>query len=168
MGHWNAKFESLNCPGDFVTKVKQINNQSDLISMSNFAGPSYIIIKSSVCIILIWNPFIFILHSLCQTLSNPTRRKSHQCALHFNKQIIRTHFLLLQPSIRPVPAEAILLWKGLPKLCIECHLVPLWAFLPRSLGSVNLVIGKWSTTERRKIRTLWRRHGVLSLMASAR
>ena len=40
-------------PGDFVTKVKQINSQSDLISMSNFAGPSYLTIRSSVYIILI-------------------------------------------------------------------------------------------------------------------
>ena len=29
-------------PGDFVTKVKQINSQSDLISMSTFTGPSYL------------------------------------------------------------------------------------------------------------------------------
>ena len=27
-------------PGDSVTKVKQINSQSDLISMASFAGPS--------------------------------------------------------------------------------------------------------------------------------
>ena len=46
----------------------------------------------------------------------------------------KTYFLLLQLSIRPVPAQVILLWKGPPKLCIECHLVPLWAFLPKSPG----------------------------------
>ena len=28
-------------PRDFITKVKQSNNQSDLISMSSFAGKSY-------------------------------------------------------------------------------------------------------------------------------
>ena len=40
-------------PGDFVAKVKQINGQSDLISMSNFAGPSYLTTISFVYIILI-------------------------------------------------------------------------------------------------------------------
>ena len=45
--------------------------------------------------------------------------------------------LLLQPSIRPVPAQVILLWKGPPKLCIECHLVPLWAFPQKSPGSIR-------------------------------
>ena len=30
---------------------------------------------------------------------------SPKCALHFNEQITRIHILLLQPSIRPVPAE---------------------------------------------------------------
>ena len=29
---------------------------------------------------------------------------------------------------------SILMGKGPPKLCIECHLVPLWAFPPKSLG----------------------------------
>ena len=43
---------SVRIPGDFVKKVKQINNQSDLISMSSFAGPSYLTIRSSVYIIL--------------------------------------------------------------------------------------------------------------------
>ena len=37
-------------PGDFVTKVKQINSQSDLTSMLSFAGPSYLTIRSSVYI----------------------------------------------------------------------------------------------------------------------
>ena len=40
-------------PGDFITEVKQVNSQSDLISMSIFAGPFYLTIKSSVCIVLI-------------------------------------------------------------------------------------------------------------------
>ena len=40
-------------PDDFITKVKQINSQSDLISMSSFAGLSYLTIRFSVCIILI-------------------------------------------------------------------------------------------------------------------
>ena len=35
---------------DFVTKVKQINNQSDFIWVSSFAGPSHLTIRSSVYI----------------------------------------------------------------------------------------------------------------------
>ena len=37
-------------PGDFVTNVKQINIQSDLISLSSFAGPFHLTIRSSVYI----------------------------------------------------------------------------------------------------------------------
>ena len=40
-------------PGDFVTKVKQINSQSDFIWMTSFDGPSYLTVRSSVYIILI-------------------------------------------------------------------------------------------------------------------
>ena len=40
-------------PGDFATKVKQINSQSDLTSMSSLASPSYLTIRSSVYMILI-------------------------------------------------------------------------------------------------------------------
>ena len=43
----------LHHPGDFATKVKQINSQSDLIWMSRFSGPTYLTIRSSVYIILI-------------------------------------------------------------------------------------------------------------------
>ena len=100
--------------------------------MSNFAGPSYLTIRSSVYIILIWDPCIFNLYDLWKPESNFIRRKPHQYALHFSEQVIRTHFLLSQLSIRPVPAQVILLSKRLPKFCIECHLVPLWAFLPKS------------------------------------
>ena len=39
--------------GNFVTNVKQIKNQSDLISMSSFTGPPHLTIRSSVCMILI-------------------------------------------------------------------------------------------------------------------
>ena len=103
--------------------LKQINSQSDLISMSSFASLSYLTIRSSVCIILIC---IYNLHNLCQTGSSYKSPKRHQqCVLNFNEQITRVHFLLLQSSIRPIPAQIILLWKGLPKLCIECHLVSL-------------------------------------------
>ena len=48
-----------NLPGDFATKVKQINSQSDLIWMSSFAGPSYLTIRSSVYVSLIWDPYIY-------------------------------------------------------------------------------------------------------------
>ena len=125
---------TLNYPGDFAKKAKQINSQSDLIWMSSFAGSSYLTIRSSVYIILIWSPYIFYLHNLWQTRCIYRRWKPRWCGLHFNEKITRTHFLLLQPSIRPVPAQVILLWKGPPKLCIECHLVPLWAFPPKSPG----------------------------------
>ena len=43
---------SLFHPGDFIMNVKQINSQSDLISMSSFAGPSYLKTRSSVYMIL--------------------------------------------------------------------------------------------------------------------
>ena len=118
-------------PGDFATIVKQINSQSDLIWMSSFAGPSDITIRSSVHIILIWIPCIFNLCNLWQTRCIYIRRKPRQCGLHFNEEITRTHFLLLQPFVWPVPAQVILLRKRPPKLYIECHLVPLWASPPR-------------------------------------
>ena len=60
-------------PGDFVTKVKQINSQSDLIWMTSFGGLSYLTISSSVYIILIWDPCIFNVYNLCQTESNYIR-----------------------------------------------------------------------------------------------
>ena len=106
--------------------------------MSRLAGPSYLTIRSSVCIILIWDPCIRNLHNLCQTGSSYIPRKPHQqWELDFNEQILRVHFLLLQPSIRLIPVHVILLWKGPPKLCIECHRVPLWAFPPKSPGSCH-------------------------------
>ena len=75
-------------PDDFIMKVKQINSQSDLISMSSFAGLSYLTIRFSVCIILIWDPCICNLHNLCQTGPSYIRQKPHQqCALNFNEQI---------------------------------------------------------------------------------
>ena len=116
-------------PGDFVTKVKQINSQSDLISMSSFAGPVLPHNQSSVYIILIRHPCMFNLYNVHQTRSYCILGKLHQCALHFNEEITRTNLLQLQPSFRPVPAlklpVSILLWKEPSKLCIECHLVPL-------------------------------------------
>ena len=52
----------------------------------------------------------------------------------FQWKITRTHFLLLQRCVKPFPAQLISLWKGPPKLCIECHLVPLWTFPSKSPG----------------------------------
>ena len=69
-------------PGDFITKVKQVNSQSDLISMSSFAGPFYLTVRSSVCIILIWDPCICNLYDPCQTGSIlHTSETSPMCTL---------------------------------------------------------------------------------------
>ena len=79
-------------PGDFIMKVKQINSQSDLISMSSFAGLSYLTIRFSVCIILIWDPCICNLHYLYWTRSSYIRWKpQQQCALNFSELITRVH-----------------------------------------------------------------------------
>ena len=123
-------------PGDFVTKVKRINSKSDLISLLSFASPSHLTIRSSVYIILFWDSWISNPYNLCQTGFSYIRRKPHHYALHFNEQTTRTHFVLLQPSVRSVPTQVILLWKGPTKLHIEYHLVPLWGFPPKSPGCV--------------------------------
>ena len=47
----NSSTATVLYPGVFSTKVKHINSQSDLISTSSFAGPSYLTIRSSVCIL---------------------------------------------------------------------------------------------------------------------
>ena len=47
-------------PGDFATKVKQINSHTDLIRMLSFDGPPYLTVKFSVYIILISDPYILI------------------------------------------------------------------------------------------------------------
>ena len=107
-------------PGDFIAKVKQINSQSDLISMSSFADPSYLTIRPFVCIILIWYPCICNLHNLCQTESSYICQKPPQ------------QWALTLPSVTAFyqanSSSSCLLSKGPPKLCIEYHLVPLWAF----------------------------------------
>ena len=115
--------------------MKQINSQSDLIWMRSFAGPSYLTIRFSVYIILMWDPCIF---SLLQSLPNWIQLHmwgtSAICTL-FQWTNNRNTFFLLQLSIRQVPAQVILLWKRPPKLCIECHFVPLWWFPPKSFGN---------------------------------
>ena len=97
---------SSGCP----VLLAHLTSQSDPLSTSTSL---YIIIS---------DPCIFSLYSLFQTESNYIRRKPQQYALHFNEQIIRTHFLLLQPSISPVAAQVISLWKRPRKLCTKCHI----------------------------------------------
>ena len=77
--------------------------------MSSFACPSYLTVRSSLYIILIWDHYIFNLYSFCQTEFSYVPHKPHQCTLRFNEQITKTNVLLSQPSIRPVPAPVILL-----------------------------------------------------------
>ena len=72
-------------PADFITNMTQINSQSELISMSSLASPSYLTIRSSVYMILIWDPWIFNLYNLWQTGSSYIGLKPHQCVLHFNE-----------------------------------------------------------------------------------
>ena len=43
-------------------------------------------------------------------------------------------YSLLLGQFHPKLEVSILLWKGPPKLCIECHLVPQWTFPPKSHG----------------------------------
>ena len=95
--------------------MEQINSQSDFISMLNFAGLSYLTIRSSVYIILIWDSCIFNPYNLCQTGSNYTRRRPHQCALHFSKQMYYNNKSIPLPSVRPVPAQVILLMERAAK-----------------------------------------------------
>ena len=93
---WNELWWSWGSkPSDFVTNMTQINNQSDLISMSSIAGPSYLTIRSSVYMILISDPCIFNLSNLFQTGFSDICRKPHQCSLHFNEHMTSTQFLLL-------------------------------------------------------------------------
>ena len=70
-------------PGDFVTNVnvKQINSQSELTSMSSFAGPSYLTVRSSLYIIL-HHLIVKSLHfqSLPNSIQLPTSETSPVCA----------------------------------------------------------------------------------------
>ena len=92
--------DSILNPGNFVTKAKQIDSQSNLISMLNFIGPSYLIIRSSVYTILILDPRIFNVYNLCQTGSTYIRRKAHQFTVRFNEQITGIHLLLLKRAAK--------------------------------------------------------------------
>ena len=120
-------------------KVKQINSQSDLIWMSSFAGPSYLTIRSSVYIILIWDLYIFNLYNLWQTWCNYMRWKPTQYALHLNERITRTHFFLLHPSIRPVPAQVIYCGKGRQNFASNVTLYPCKRSRQNHLGLQNLM-----------------------------
>ena len=89
-------------PGDFVTNMKQINGQSYLISMSSFAGPSYLSIRSSVCMIWIWDPCIFNFYNLCHTLdqlhTSETSPVCTSCQRKNNKSTIPSVTVFCQES----------------------------------------------------------------------
>ena len=105
-----------------LRKWNKLTANQNLISTSNFAGQSYLRIRSSVYTILIWDPCIFNLDGFCQTRSNCMRRKSHQCALHLNKQMTRAH--LLSYSLVSGQFELILFYcrKARPlEHRIDCH-----------------------------------------------
>ena len=75
-------------PGDFVKKVEQIlNDQSDLILMSSFAGPSYLTIRSSVYVILIRDPCIsvFTIHAKLDPITY-SENLSNTYSISMNKQ----------------------------------------------------------------------------------
>ena len=46
-------------------------------------------------------------------------KPQQQSALNFNEQTARLHFILSEPTIRPVLAQVILLWKGPPELWLS-------------------------------------------------
>ena len=85
--------------------MKQINSQSDLISMSSFAGT--VLPHNQILCLHHFNSRSLYFQCL-QCLPNLILLdtwETHQCALHFNVEITRTNFLQLQPSIRSVPAQ---------------------------------------------------------------
>ena len=65
-----------------------------------------------------------IFYHLCQAAFNYIHWETHQCALHSCERITRTYFLMLQPSIRPVPAQVILLWNGRQNFALNVTLYP--------------------------------------------
>ena len=56
-------------------------------------GSSYLTVRSPLYIILIWDPCIFNLYNLFQTVSSYLRRKPHQCVLRFSEQINNKNML---------------------------------------------------------------------------
>ena len=79
--------------GNFVTNVKQIKSQSDLISMSSFTSKPHLTIRSSVCRTLIWDSCIFDLYNLCQNGSSTS--VGNLTTVHFtsvNKHRVRNSF----------------------------------------------------------------------------
>ena len=113
-------------PGDFATRVTEINSQSDLIWMSSFAGLSYLTIRSSNFNLSSLSEFLatFNRYNIFPAEYSDIRQPANVVSVHFI-QITETHSFLLHPSIRPIPAQVISLSKGPPKLCIECRLVSL-------------------------------------------
>ena len=108
---WSLAFQKIWAfgiyPGDFVTKVKQINSQAGLISMSSFAGPSYLTIRSSVFVF--WHLLSTSLYfQSLQCLPNLILLHTLETSPMFTSfQWIndKTNSLQLQPSIRPAPAQ---------------------------------------------------------------
>ena len=118
----------------FVTKVKQINSQSDLISMSSFAGLSYLTIRSFVYIFYV-EILVFSIFTMSTKLDPIAyfRNFTNVYFISMNKwqELISFTYSLLLGQSQLKSQVSILLWKGPPKLRIECHLVPLWAFSPK-------------------------------------
>ena len=80
-------------PGNFATRVKQINSQSDLIWMSSYSGPSCLTIRSSV----LSNSNVSSLQLLIVTISSQLSTVTYasklwKCALHSNNRNTRTSF----------------------------------------------------------------------------
>ena len=105
-------------------RVFEIPVRIGLIWMSSFAGPSYLTNQILCLHHLNLRSLYFNLCNLSQTGSNYIRREPRQYTLHFNEQTIKTHFLLSQSSIRPVPAQVILLWKRPPNFASNVTLYP--------------------------------------------
>ena len=98
----------IELPGDFVTKVRRILKQPIRFNFDVEFCLSIVPHHPIFCLhhFNLSRPCTFNLYNLCQTVSNYICREAHQCALHFNEKITSTHSLLLQPFIRPVPAQS--------------------------------------------------------------
>ena len=98
VGSWDLMPERL--PGDFITKVKQIDSQSDLTSMSSFAVPSYLE-SHPLSSTFPFEVLVFAIFTISAKL-DPVTYVGHLTNVHssFNEQITRAHFVLLQSSIR--------------------------------------------------------------------
>ena len=134
-GHTAIHPPSLPCY--FVTKVKQINSQSYLICVSNFAGSSYLTVRSSVYIISIWDPCIFNLYNLCQTGYNYIRQKPHQRALLFNEQITRIDSFFYSLLLGQFQLKLFNCGKDRQNFALHVNLYPCERFRQNQLVSSN-------------------------------